>query len=156
MGSSRVKLSDALRGIRQLAFDTVPLVYFVEQNPAYFDRMLFIMNQIDSGLIDGLASSIALTEVLVQPIRTGNTALAQRYETILSDSVNFQVMSISIQMARLAAEMRARHNLKIANALHIATAIGAGCEAFLTNDLGLKRLTEIRILVLDNLELDVP
>jgi predicted nucleic acid-binding protein len=151
-----VKLSVALRGIRQLAFDTVALVYFVEKNPAYFDRMLFIMSQVDSGLVDGVASSIALTEVLIQPIRTGNIALAQSYETVLSDSENFQVMPISIRIARLAADMRARHNLKIADALHVATALESGCEAFLTNDLALKRITEIKVLVLDELELDLP
>ena len=37
-----MKLPDGLRGIRQLAFDTAPLIYFVERNPIYFDRVLFI------------------------------------------------------------------------------------------------------------------
>ena len=31
---------------------------------------------------------------------------------------------------------------------------GAGCEAFLTNDLGIKRVNELSVLVLDELELD--
>jgi hypothetical protein len=39
-----MKLPAALRGIRQLAFDTAPLIYFVERHPSYFDRMLFIAN----------------------------------------------------------------------------------------------------------------
>jgi hypothetical protein len=41
-------------------------------------------------------------------------------------------------------------------ALQVATAIAAGCDAFLTNDAGLKRVTEIIILMLDERELDLP
>ena len=41
-------------------------------------------------------------------------------------------------------------------ALHVAAAIDASCDAFLTNDLGIKRVTEIKILVLDELELAPP
>jgi hypothetical protein len=67
-----MKLPDALRGVRQLAFDTAPLIYFVEQHALYFERMLFIMRYVDAGLIDGVASTIALAEVLVQPLRAGD------------------------------------------------------------------------------------
>ena len=66
-----MKLPEALRGIRIMAFDTAPLIYFVEQNPVYFDRMLFIMRYVDANLIAGVAASVALTEVLVQPLRAG-------------------------------------------------------------------------------------
>ena len=64
-----MKLSAEIDGIRQLAFDTAPLIYFVEQHPTYFDRMLFVMRYVAQGLIAGVASTIALTEVLVQPLR---------------------------------------------------------------------------------------
>jgi predicted nucleic acid-binding protein len=56
----------------------------------------------------------------------------------------------------LAAELRARYNLRTPDALHIACAIDTGCDAFLTNDTGIKRVNEIRILVLDDLELPNP
>jgi predicted nucleic acid-binding protein len=39
------------------------------------------------------------------------------------------------------------------DALQIATAVESGCEGFLTNDLTIKRIQEIKILVLDELEL---
>ncbi len=37
------------------------------------------------------------------------------------------------------------------DALQVAVALEAGCEAFLTNDAALKRVTALRILVLDEL-----
>jgi predicted nucleic acid-binding protein len=151
-----MKLSDALQGIRRLAFDSAPLIYFVERHPVYFDRMLFIMRHINAGPIEGVASTIALTEVLVQPLRVGNDPLAQRYEAVLSKSRGFRLEPTSNSVARRAADLRARYALRTPDALHVATAIEAGYDGFLTNDASIKRVAEIRVLVLDDLELDPP
>jgi predicted nucleic acid-binding protein len=151
-----VKLPDALRGIRQLAFDTAPVIYFIEKHPDYFDRMLFIMRYVDEGLISGVSATMALTEVLVQPLRTGDTALAKRYEAVLMNSNDFRLEPLTTAIAHLAADLRARYNLKTPDAIHVATAIDAGCDAFLTNDTGIKRVTEIAVLILDELELEPP
>ena len=43
--------------------------------------------------------------------------------------------------------------MRLPDALQLAVAIEQGCEAFLTNDRRLARLTELRVLVLDDLEL---
>lgn len=151
-----MKLPAILQGVRQLAFDTAPLIYFVERHPSYFDRMLFIMRYVDRGLIAGVVSTMALTEVLVQPLRAGNATLTERYEAILSNSRDFRLEAVTSTVARQAAELRARYNLRTPDALHVATAIIAGCDAFLTNDSNIKRVNEISIFVLDELELDTP
>ena len=148
-----MNLPDALLGIRQLAFDTSVLIYFVERHPVYFPPMLFVMGHVDGGLIDGIASTVALTEVLVQPLRVGNIALAERYESVLSDSNSFRLEPVTITIARAAADLRARYNLRTPDALHVATAIIFGCDAFLTNDAAIQRVTEIRVLLLDELEI---
>jgi predicted nucleic acid-binding protein len=49
--------------------------------------------------------------------------------------------------------MRVKYNLKLPDALQIATALETGCDAFLTDDKALKRLTELKILVLYELEI---
>jgi predicted nucleic acid-binding protein len=151
-----MKLPDALRGVRQLAFDTAPLIYFVERHPIYFERMLFIMRYVDAALIDGVASTIALAEVLVQPLRAGDTTLAERYEAVVSNSHSFRLEPTTTAVARSAADLRARYNLRTPDALHVATALVAQCDAFLTNDTAIRRVTELRVLLLDELEVDQP
>ena len=151
-----MKLQSALRGIQQLAFDTAPLIYFIEKHPNYFDRMLLIMRYIDQGLISGVSATLALTEVLVQPVRAGDTTLAKQYEVILMNSNDFRLEPLTNAIARSAADLRARYNLKTPDAIHVATAIDAGCDAFLTNDSGIKRVTEITVLILDELETEPP
>ena len=43
--------------------------------------------------------------------------------------------------------------MRLPDALQIAVAIQEGCEAFLTNDRRLARVAELRVLLLDDLEL---
>lgn len=51
----------------------------------------------------------------------------------------------------LAAKLRATYNLTLPDALQVSVAITAGCQAFLTNDVRLKRVKELQILVLDEM-----
>jgi predicted nucleic acid-binding protein len=43
--------------------------------------------------------------------------------------------------------------MKLPDAIQVAVAIDQGCEAFLTNDRRLAQVTELRVLVLDDLAL---
>jgi predicted nucleic acid-binding protein len=58
----------------------------------------------------------------------------------------FDRIPVDLAIAERAAELRARYNLKTPDALQVATAIETGCNAFLTSDMRLKRITELRIL----------
>ncbi len=147
-----MKLPDALRGIRLLGIDSAPLIYLVEKHPSYFDQMVFILRYISSGPISAVGSTMILTEVLAQPLRMGKTELVTDYEDIIQNSIGFNLIHVDEKIARRAAHLRAKYNLKTPDALHVATALESHCQAFLTNDMGLKRVTEIQILVLDELE----
>lgn len=153
MGSSPLKISDALANVSRLCVDTMPFIYFVEQNPAYFKKVRMVLTQITNGNIEGVSSVNTLTEVLTLPIRLGRTDLEQAYRQILLQGKNFRLISINETIASRAVHLRAQYNLKTPDALQIATAVEAGCEAFLTNDLTIKRVQEVKVLVLDELEL---
>ncbi len=54
---------------------------------------------------------------------------------------------------RRAADFRVRYNLALADAFQVAASLDGACDALLTNDFTLRRVQELRILVLDDLEL---
>jgi predicted nucleic acid-binding protein len=63
------------------------------------------------------------------------------------------MLSIDREIAERAAHIRATYNIRIPDALQLGAALSAGCEAFLTNDHDLRRVTDLRVLVLEELEL---
>jgi predicted nucleic acid-binding protein len=154
MGSPSVIIRDALRGVSHIGLDTAPLIYLVEKHPIHFDKMVTIVQHLTQGSIVGISSVLTLTEVLTQPLRLSKSNLVRDYENILLNSMGFRMVSIDTKIARTAADLRAHYNLKTPDAIQVATAVESGCQAFLTNDLGMKRVTELHVLVLDDLQLD--
>jgi predicted nucleic acid-binding protein len=148
-----IKLDAALSGVTSLGLDTAPIIYFMEANPKYDDRVTEIFQRIDVGVIESVTSVITLLEVLVLPLRSGNTALQLKYTDLLLHSLHVETHAITAAVVQRAADLRARYNLRTPDALQVAVVLEAGCQAFLTNDIALKRITELRVLVLDELEL---
>ena len=144
-------LPEPLREVRRLGFDTAPVIYFVEAHPEYDSQITPIFERIEQGELEGVTSVITLLEVLVQPIRLNRIDLVSRYRQLLLDSERFSTLPITVEISEVAAELRARYNLRTPDALQVATALVRRCEAFLTNDARLKRVAEIRVLTLDDL-----
>lgn len=148
-----IKLDDALKNVNLLGLDTSPFIYFVEQNPLQVDLMREIFRRITNNDFQASSSVITLTEVLVQLLRQNNQILANEYRDLLFNGANFQLFSLTTFAAETAAELRAKYNLRTPDALQIATALENSCDAFLCNDNGLKRVTELQVLILDEIEL---
>lgn len=148
-----MKLADALINTVQIGLDTSPFIYFVEQNPRYVDLMREVFKRITKGDFQSCSSVITLTEVLVQPLRKNDQTLANEYRDLLLNGANFQLLRLTALAAETAAELRAKYRLRTPDALQIATVLENGCDAFLCNDKDLNKVTELKILVLDELEL---
>jgi len=140
---------DALRG-QLVALDTAPLIYFIEEHPDYLPIVLPFFEGIDRGEIRVVTSTITLTEVLVHPLRNGDAALAQRYLDILLHTPALTIVPASETIAERAASLRAAHNLRTPDALQIATALLAGASGFVTNDVRLRSVPGVRIIVLQD------
>jgi predicted nucleic acid-binding protein len=64
-------------------------------------------------------------------------------------------VDVDSRIAEIAARIRAATNLKLPDAIHVATAVEHRAEEFLTNDAGFKRASAfLRNLVLDELIAD--
>lgn len=146
-----MKLDDALSGVTSIGVDTPAIIYFIEAHPLHDPIVTAIFNDIASGRLTGVTSAITITEVLAQPFLQGNAQLQQLYLDLLLLSDNFEVVPIDTVVAERAADFRARYGLRTPDALQIAAVLNADCEAFVTNDKTLRRVTELRILIIDEL-----
>lgn len=148
-----IKIDEALTGVTKLGIDTSPFIYFVERFPVYVDRVREIFRRVDAGEVTGYTSTLTVTEVLTQPKRAGNRQVEASYRAMLYQSRHLELQVINAAIAERAADLRAAYHLRTPDALQMAAALEVGCEAFLTNDAALQRVTEVRVLVLDELDL---
>lgn len=141
---------EALRG-SVVGLDTAPLIYYIEANPTYISMLDPFFDALDAGEFNVVTSFVTLLEVLVQPIRHGDTSLADQYRHILLNFAGLKSVPLSEDVAEQAAKLRAAHNLRTADAIQMATALSAGASVFLTNDLKLASVPGMQILTLKSL-----
>lgn len=81
-------------------------------------------------------SGLTKMECLVGAYRRQDDLVQARYDRVFA-----QVTSVPMTEETFlrAARLRADHNLKVPDALHLAAALGAGCSALWTNDHRLAR-----------------
>lgn len=141
----------ALQG-KVVGLDTTPLIYFIEENPAYLETVRPFFEAMDHDEFSVVTSIVTLLEVLVHPFRHGDRTLAQQYHDILLNAEGLTTILLSHDIAEEAARLRAAHNIRTPDAIQMATAIHEGASFFLTNDARLPSLPRLKVLVLDELK----
>lgn len=132
-----------------VAFDTAPLIYYIEEHPDYLTLADELFSAFDTGLAQAVTSVLTLQEVLVKPLRDGSPDVADNYRQILTNSANVALEVIDESICESAAQLRANYVwLRTPDALQIATAIKHGAQIIVTNDERWKRLTELEVVVL--------
>jgi predicted nucleic acid-binding protein len=147
-----VSIAEHLQGVSKLFLDTAPVIYFVERNPQYLPYVRVVFEHIRDSLLTAVTSPVTLAECLVRPYRLGQTELQQEFIDLMTGIEGIEFVGIDQTLALQAAQIRARYNLQLPDAFQIAVALAAGCEAFLTNDVIFRRVTELQVLVLDDFD----
>lgn len=130
--------------------DTAIVVYTIEANPTYSSALQPLWLHYQIGNIELITSELTLMETLVIPIKTANTELMNDYEHLLTAS-EIRLIPITQAILKNAANLRATTNLKTPDAIHVASAVEAGCTLFLTNDAGLRTVPGLSITVLKDI-----
>ena len=144
-----MELVDKLRGLR-ICIDTAPFIYFIEKNPKYLSMLRPFFAEINAGKIDALTSTITLLEVLVLPFKTKNESLAEKYRDILLYAEGLTTFEIFHEVSELSSKLRAKYSIRTPDAIQIAVGIIYGADAFLTNDSSLKKVNDIRVVILED------
>ncbi len=142
---------DLLKG-KVVGFDTMPLIYYMEEHPIYLEIVDPFFDAIENGEFTVVTSTVTLLEVLVHPIRSGNTKLAQKYRELLFHTEGLKTVPLSQEIAEEAARLRAISKIHTPDAIQMATAIKSDASFFLTNDIHLPSLPNLQMLKLNELK----
>ncbi len=81
-------------------------------------------------------------EIIVKPLALKQIDVARKYEAMLVNFPNLEIVDIDRDVIRQAARLRAEYRIRPPDALQISASLLYGAEAFVTNDGAMKRLRE--------------
>jgi predicted nucleic acid-binding protein len=139
-----------LRNHRTIALDTSIFIYQFQANPKYVDLTHPIFQWLEQPGSHAVTSTITMAEILIQPYRDKDQNLIDNFKGLLSTYPNLEWISPGLGIASRAAQIRAHHRFPLPDAIHAATAIDSKTTAFLTNDPIFRRITNLKVLILDD------
>lgn len=84
-----------------------------------------------TGAIAGIGSVLLIPELLAKPMRDGAESEIEALSALLG---RLDLRPVDEATADLAAALGAAHRLRAADAVHLATAVAAGADRFITNN----------------------
>ncbi|MDD5368053.1 MAG: type II toxin-antitoxin system VapC family toxin [Anaerolineaceae bacterium] len=146
------QLSQRLGSFSKVGLDTSVFIYHFEKHPIYSPLTQELLSDIEKGVRKGITSTITLMEIIVKPLSLGRYDIARKYEALLMNFPNLEVVDLDRDVIRQAARLRAEYRLRPPDALQVSACLLGGAEAFITNDHQLDRLKEkMDIVILDDL-----
>ena len=146
------QLSQRLGSFSKVGLDTSVFIYHFEKHPIYSPLTQELLSDIEKGVRKGITSTITLMEIIVKPLSLGKNDIARKYEALLMNFPNLEVVDPDQDVIRQAARLRAEYRLRPPDALQVSACLLGGAEAFITNDHQLDRLKEkMDIVILDDL-----
>jgi predicted nucleic acid-binding protein len=143
--------SIALPPSGSIYLDANTLIYSVETHSTYWPLLDPVWQAARAGRIQFVVSELVLLEVLIMPLRAGDTTLVTGYERVLA-SPEFTAYPVTSGVLREAARLRAAiPGLRTPDAIHAATALLYPPYSFLTNDAGFRKVPGLPVTILSDL-----
>jgi predicted nucleic acid-binding protein len=127
-----------LTGAARVYLDTNCFIYFLEKHPILFPVILPVFEAAMNGDYQIVTSKLTLAELLIRPYQLGRSDIAITYREFLADIEIVTLTPISLNILDKAAAIRAAHKTALPDAIHIATAVEAHCDVFMSNDRKMK------------------
>lgn len=117
-----------------VVMDTAPVIYLLEGNAEHLPGFLPIFRAAERGEIQILLTPVTLAEVLAGPLKARKEALAERYESALTEGLGWKVVDLTPALAAKAARLRVRYGLKLPDAFQLAATLTHSADALVTHD----------------------
>ncbi|HEX5228268.1 MAG TPA: PIN domain-containing protein [Bryobacteraceae bacterium] len=135
----------------KIALDTSVFIYQLEANPRYVDLTDATFAWIEQPNHAGIASTITMTELLVPAYRESDESRVDTLYGLLSRYEHIAWIPPDLEIADVAARIRATYRMTTPYAIHAATAIRAKATGLVTNDPIFSRVPGFETLVIERL-----
>lgn len=127
--------------------DSVILMYFFDHTGAFNVRATNRLAAVAASKDRIAVSDLVRLEYRVQPIKNADKTKLDLFDAFCARP-DVHIVPITTGVFDRATHIRAAHNFKLGDSLHLAAAVEGGCDHFLTNDRRLSGFTDITVEVL--------
>ena len=131
----------------RLYLDANPIIYSIEGVPEFRAAALGWLERAEGAGGAVITSRLSRLECRVKPLREANTELLARFEGFFARE-GLELAEITAEVIEAATALRATHSFRPPDAIHLATAVLAKADTFLTGDRNLARCPGLKVEVL--------
>ncbi len=146
-----INIKELLSHHSNISLDSCVFIYHFEGSSKYSSLTFDIFKYIEDAKTVANCSTLILAEILALPYRLGDSDIAREYELLIKTFPNINLIPVSSEVAVGTAVVRSKYNLPTPDSIHIANALAAGSSLFITNDLKIKKVEGIDIIILEEL-----
>jgi predicted nucleic acid-binding protein len=132
----------------QVYLDTNIFIYVLNNTPLYAEPCLALLQACADRQIIGLTGDVTLAELLAKPLQANDAAAVAAVRELLIEDGAIALLNHDRSAFEEAARLRAKHGLKMVDALQLATARQAGSVGLISNDRQFPALPDIECLSL--------
>jgi predicted nucleic acid-binding protein len=141
------KFSSLVSG-KTCGVDTPIFIYFLENHPRFDKTSREFFKLVEAGKTQAITSVITPIEVLSSKLISEQTS--RLYLNFFHNFNNLRIQEVGLDLVPEISALRRQYSLRTPDAIQIATAIAEGAEYFLTNDARLKKVSQIKVILLSD------
>ena len=126
--------------------DTNVVIRGMERTDAGAGEVGRLIELAERGRLRLTTSELTLGEALVGPLKAGNDLLAMSYVDLLTKDPLIELWPVTREVLIEAAPIRASSSAAFMDAVHVATAAIARCDAVISYDRALRDLTKLEVI----------
>jgi predicted nucleic acid-binding protein len=143
------RLRDALSEAELVHIDASVLGLHLMGEPRYTPLTRMLFESMAEGRVRAATSAISVYQLLVEAYRRGESETARTIEQCLAAVPGLEVVPVSSEIARQAAEVRAQLGGSTERAVQIATALSVRAGTYLTQHSSFRRVAGMSVESLD-------
>lgn len=140
----------ALTGIKKAGIDSMCFIYHFEGSDNYGELVKQVFLRLEQGQLTAVTSVLTLAEILSFENLQKDQILFEQEKVKLNATPNLSIIPVDDRISEAASILKYHYSLSLPDAIQLATSVLSGQEMFISNDNKLKKVKEIKVIILDD------
>ena len=135
---------------KKVGLDSMIFLYQFADHPTYAPLTEIVFELLEQNKLISVTTTITIAEVFVRAEEKQDQITIAAYEQFFHTVPHLDIISVDWYVARLASKLRAKYKtIRLPDALQVSAPLLKNYSLFLTNDEKMKKVKEIKVVMLD-------